>query len=480
MVSSALYDRLPSRPSINSFKNSAPDIIGVGGASAEVRGYIDVPLQIAGIEVADPLLVVSELPFAMLIGMDVLRPHAASFSMCDSTSLQLRNSVCPVCLERRAETKQRSRNAPAVVCTVDANRTPMLPLLPPPVSLSAPTFAAPAVPRFEALSPSVSDLMPVTISETFPASLTVRHSVELLEPPPTLSIIPPSVSPFTLTFEPLSAPSSLLLPASSLEVIPVLALLPSTRSLPPLIHPPLPPPLRPPLIQQSPSRLGPPAAPSRRRPFAPSIVSSQSSAEDLEIGRVENLRLFADDEWLPPSASQIPSLIDLDLTPPPAVSTPLSQTQLTARPKRNVCPPVRFASAESSSVLPSQSLAPAPNSAQPRLPRADLPSHLAPVRKKAQVLVPITSGAIVTSSYGGYSVSNSIRDSPNSEPTLLRAANCCVVALLGPHPQVSRDSRDELIVKKISARYSSNTLVAPPTAKNEIVHSTLCFRFPSF
>ena len=155
--------------------------------------------------------------------------------------------------------------------------------------------------------------------------------------------------------------------------------------------------------------------------------------------------------------------------------------QLTARPKRNVRPPVRFASAESSAVLlPSQSLAFAPNSAQPRLPRANLPSYLAPVRKKARVPVPITSGVIVTSSYGGYCVSNSIRDSTNSEPTLLRAASCCIVAIRGPQTQVSRDSRDELIVKKISARDSSNTLVAPPTAENEIAYSTHCFRFPSF
>ena len=61
----------------------------------------------------------------------------------------------------------------------------------------------------------------------------------------------------------------------------------------------------------------------------PNALNAESSAEDLEVGCVENLRLFADDEWLPPSASQIPSLIDLDLTPPPAVSSPLSQTQLT-------------------------------------------------------------------------------------------------------------------------------------------------------
>ena len=285
IMNSTLHDRLPSRPSINSFKNSAPDIVAVGDASAKVIGYIDVPRQIAGIEVAHSLLVVSELPFAMLIGMDVLRPHAASLSVCDSTSLKLRNSMCPVCLECRAETKRELRKAPAVVCAVDANRMPILLKLPK---------------------------------------------------------LPPLVS--------LSAPSSLLLPASSPEVIPVLASLQPSRSLPPLIHPPLPPPLRPPLIPQSASTLGPTAAPSRPRPFTPSIASFQSSAKVFEIGRVENLRLFADDEWLPPSVSQSPSLIDLDVTPPPAVSTPMSQRQPTARPQRNVCLPARFASAESSAV----------------------------------------------------------------------------------------------------------------------------------
>ena len=176
-----------------------------------------------------------------------------------------------------------------------------------------------------------------------------------------------------------------------------------------MIHSPLPPPLRPLLIPQSLSTLGPPAAPSRRSPFAPSIASSQSSAEDLEIGRVENFSLFADDEWLPPFASQISSLIDLDITPPSTVSTPLSQTQFNARPQRNVHLPARFVSAESSAFsLPSQSCdAPVPllqsltlacNLAQPRLPQTDreskLPANLAPVRKKARVLVSITSGAI--------------------------------------------------------------------------------------
>ena len=121
ILNSAFYDRLLSRLAINSFEDSPPEIVGVGGASAEVVEYVEVPLLTAGLEVTQSLLVVSELPFAMLIGMDVLRPHAASISMCESTSLLLRNSLCFVCLERRAETKRESRKAPAVVCAVDAN-----------------------------------------------------------------------------------------------------------------------------------------------------------------------------------------------------------------------------------------------------------------------------------------------------------------------------------------------------------------------
>ena len=125
----------------------------------------------------------------------------------------------------------------------------------------------------------------------------------------------------------------------------------------------------------------------------------------------------------------------------------------------------------------SQSLAPAPKFTQPCPPQADLPPHLAQVRKKTRFLVPITSDAVVTSSYG---VSNSNRDSSNREPTALQAENCCIVAFRGPQPQVSRNSRDELIVKKISARDSSNALVAPLTTENEIAYSTHGFCFTSF
>ena len=86
----------------------------------------------------------------------------------------------------------------------------------------------------------------------------------------------------------------------------------------------------------------------------------------------------------------------------------------------------------------------------------------------------------MTSSYGGYRVANSICDSSNSEPKPFRAANCCIVACRGPQSQSPRDSCDEVIVKKISACDSSNTLVATPTAENEIAYSTHVCRFPSF
>ena len=110
---------MPSRPSINSFKNSAPDIVGVGGASIDVRGYIDVPLQIAGIEVAHPLLVVSNHSFSLLIDMDVLQPHAAKMSLGSSAPLELSARVCDVCLKQRTNPSPSYRSSPTVACVAE-------------------------------------------------------------------------------------------------------------------------------------------------------------------------------------------------------------------------------------------------------------------------------------------------------------------------------------------------------------------------
>ena len=234
MVSSAIYDRLPTRPSINSYKKSVPDIFKVGGESAVVRGYNDVPLQITGIEIATLLLIDTNSPFTLLIEINILRPHSARFSVCDASFIQLRNNVCAVCLEQRVDAKQEFLNALAVVCVFYANRLSISPppsalSLPPstltfvvtvcadrsavvsvdpcslcapsplrpstltpfgtlfadpsaavnagPPSLSASTFVQTAVSIFEAPSSSVFDPMPVMIIDALPASLTVPPSV---------------------------------------------------------------------------------------------------------------------------------------------------------------------------------------------------------------------------------------------------------------------------------------------------------------
>ena len=47
MLNTALYAKLPSKPPTQPFKKPATDIVGVGGASAEVKGYVNVPLQLS-------------------------------------------------------------------------------------------------------------------------------------------------------------------------------------------------------------------------------------------------------------------------------------------------------------------------------------------------------------------------------------------------------------------------------------------------
>ena len=120
MVSSAIHDRLPSCFSINLFMNSARDIVTVGNASAEVKGCIDVPLQFAGIEVAHPLLVVSNLLFLLLIGINVLQPHAAKMLLESAAPLELSARVCDVCLEQRTNSSPSYRSSPNVVCVAES------------------------------------------------------------------------------------------------------------------------------------------------------------------------------------------------------------------------------------------------------------------------------------------------------------------------------------------------------------------------
>ena len=119
MVSSSLYPLLVSRPPIQSFEKSAPDIVKVGGSRAEYSGFIDVPLNIAGVEVAHPLLVVWYLPFPILIRTDILRRHDATVLLGDECPLQLHTRVCEICLENRDEPNPEPQSKPVAMCTID-------------------------------------------------------------------------------------------------------------------------------------------------------------------------------------------------------------------------------------------------------------------------------------------------------------------------------------------------------------------------
>ena len=65
-------------------------------------------VDIAGVEVRHPLIVVDELAYPILIGMDVLRPHEAITMTGASDVVRLQLDSCPVCIkERTSVTTQR-------------------------------------------------------------------------------------------------------------------------------------------------------------------------------------------------------------------------------------------------------------------------------------------------------------------------------------------------------------------------------------
>lgn len=106
MVSESLYSQLSARPLIESFKMPTHDIVGVGGAYAEVNEYINVPFQIAGVQVAHLQLVVFGFSFSILIKINVLRPHSAVMLLEESVPFLMNTRICDICLIRRSDLDQ--------------------------------------------------------------------------------------------------------------------------------------------------------------------------------------------------------------------------------------------------------------------------------------------------------------------------------------------------------------------------------------
>ena len=104
-------------PPIETFISSPPRIVGVGGASVTVRGYIDAPLLIARTQVRHPVIVVKDLSFSLLLEMDILGPHDAKLGVGASSTIRLDVKQCRVCDEERSlATQLRSIPTVAVVC----------------------------------------------------------------------------------------------------------------------------------------------------------------------------------------------------------------------------------------------------------------------------------------------------------------------------------------------------------------------------
>ena len=116
MLSNAIYAQLLDAPVIQSFSRSAPEVLAVGSASAAIRGYVDVPVEVAGVTVHHPLLVVEGLACPLLIGTDILRAHGAVLTHDKTAIVRLRNRECSICREQRTELPVVSFSAPLSAC----------------------------------------------------------------------------------------------------------------------------------------------------------------------------------------------------------------------------------------------------------------------------------------------------------------------------------------------------------------------------
>ena len=97
MLSIAFYARLRDVPVIQPFTRTAPDVVGVGGASAEIRGNVDASVDVVGVTVHHSLLVVEGLTFSLIIVTDILPAHCAVRTFNETAPVRLQNRECYIC-----------------------------------------------------------------------------------------------------------------------------------------------------------------------------------------------------------------------------------------------------------------------------------------------------------------------------------------------------------------------------------------------
>ena len=135
-LSAVMYARLLEAPAIQPFLRAAPEVVGVGGASAVIRGYVDVPVKIAGVAVRHPLLVEENLAFPLIINTDILRAHRAVLTLDESAPVRLQIREYAVCREQRTASP-----AEPLACARAAPQRPILRAAPPPLFKAPPRQA---------------------------------------------------------------------------------------------------------------------------------------------------------------------------------------------------------------------------------------------------------------------------------------------------------------------------------------------------
>ena len=98
------------------FTRAAPDVVGVGGARAEIRGYVETPVKVAGVTVHHPLLVVKGLAFSFLIGTDILCAHGSVLTLDVTTPVRLQSRQCSICRKERSDSPAALSLAPITSC----------------------------------------------------------------------------------------------------------------------------------------------------------------------------------------------------------------------------------------------------------------------------------------------------------------------------------------------------------------------------
>ena len=101
IIASSTLSALLERPSVEQFMHRPPNIVGVGGSSAKVLGYVDVAVVIFDVEMRHPLIAVDKLGYPLLIWTDVPRPHRGIFELGSPDVVRLKLDRCSVCIEER-------------------------------------------------------------------------------------------------------------------------------------------------------------------------------------------------------------------------------------------------------------------------------------------------------------------------------------------------------------------------------------------